>query len=151
MSVRVTESIAVAAPAAVVYGLIADYRGGHPSILPPEYFQDLVVEKGGVGAGTVIRFTMIAYGKRTQARATVEEPEPGRVLVEVDQTTGATTHFIVEPLSAGRARVTFDTHYPIRGAFGFLERLMVPGYLRKVYRAELAQLARRAMEEAAER
>jgi len=27
----------------------------------------------------------------------------------------------------------------------------VPGYLRKVYRAELAQLARRAMEEAAER
>ena len=151
MSVRVTESIEVAAPAAVVYRLIADYRVGHPSILPPEYFQDLVVEQGGVGAGTVIRFTMIAYGKKTQARATVEEPEPGRVLVEVDQTTGATTRFLVEPLAASRTRVTFDTHYPVKGLFGFLERLMVPGYLRKVYRAELAQLARRATEEAAKR
>ena len=63
--IRVTASKEIPAPAATVYGITADYHRGHPSILPPEYFQDLVVEAGGRGAGTPIRFTMIAFGQRT--------------------------------------------------------------------------------------
>mgnify|MGYP006197722543 CR=1 FL=1 len=34
---------AIAAPAAALYELIADYRNGHPRILPPEYFGPLEV------------------------------------------------------------------------------------------------------------
>ena len=70
------------APAAKVYGILADYRVGHPSILPEQYFGPLVVEAGGEGEGTVIRFTMKAMGKEHTVRARITEPEPGRVLHE---------------------------------------------------------------------
>src|SRR3954462_14130852 len=64
-------------PAAVVYHCIADYREHHRTegFLPP-VFTDLQVEQGGVGAGTVIRFTMNLGGRRRTAVARVEEPQP---------------------------------------------------------------------------
>ena len=62
--IRVTAAKEMPAPAATVYGIIADYHRDHPSILPPEYFRDLMVEAGGRGAGTPIRFTMVAFGQR---------------------------------------------------------------------------------------
>jgi hypothetical protein len=132
------------APASTVYGIIADYRIGHPAILPPQYFDDFVVEAGGQGAGTRIRFTMRSYGSRLQCQAHVTEPEPGRLLVETDERTGTTTRFLVEPLDGGRARVTFETDYQARGLRGWLETLLVPRYLRTVYAAELQMLAERA-------
>src|SRR5215204_3004132 len=52
----------VNAPARRVYDMIADYRNGHPRIVPPKYFTSLDVEEGGVGDGTVIRFTMRVLG-----------------------------------------------------------------------------------------
>jgi len=60
--IHATSSAVVAAPAPIVYGLIADYHQGHPSILPPKYFQNLQVEEGGVGAGTRISFQMQSFG-----------------------------------------------------------------------------------------
>jgi hypothetical protein len=64
-----------------VYSVIADYHHGHPRILPKQ-FTGLSVEKGGVGEGTVIRFSMRVFGRRFEFRGFVSEPEPGRVLVE---------------------------------------------------------------------
>jgi hypothetical protein len=137
-------SAMVPAPAPRVYGIIADYHRGHPSILPPQYFDDLVVEEGGVGAGTRISFTMNAYGSRTRSRARITEPEPGRVLVETVEGSGIVTRFVVEPLAGDTSRVTIETTFPLRGLRGWFERLVVPGYLRKVYRAELDLLETRA-------
>jgi len=137
----VSESSIVAAPAAVVYGILADYRDGHPSILPRRYFDGLEVETGGLGAGTRIRFRMRAFGAVRSVRADVTEPIPGRELVETDVTTGAATRFLVEPVSDGRAsRVTFETSWRRGGLGGWAERCLAPGYLRRVYRAELALL-----------
>jgi polyketide cyclase/dehydrase/lipid transport protein len=142
---RAAASVVIAAPASTVYGIIADYRIGHPAILPPQYFEDFVVEAGGQGAGTRIRFTMRSYGSRLPCQAYVTEPEPGRLLVETDERTGTTTRFLVEPLDGGRARVTFETDYhQARGPRGWLEALLVPRYLRTVYAAELQMLAERA-------
>ena len=45
-SVTVEARATVRAPADRVYELIADYRAGHPRIVPPKYFQNLVVERG---------------------------------------------------------------------------------------------------------
>ncbi|MEO8453409.1 MAG: hypothetical protein ABI647_26730 [Gemmatimonadota bacterium] len=87
-----------------VYGLIADDRKGHPSILPPQYFENLEVEEGGYGAGTRIRFTMLSYGTRRVCRAHVTEPEPGRVLVETDIETGTSTRFVPRYLDKVYAR-----------------------------------------------
>jgi hypothetical protein len=39
--IHVSASAVIAAVPSVIYALIADYRQGHPSILPPRYFQNL--------------------------------------------------------------------------------------------------------------
>jgi len=139
--IHVTSSGLVAAPAPIVYGLIADYRQGHPSILPAKYFQDLQVEEGGVGAGTRISFQMRSLGRPWRLRAQVTEPEPGRQLCEIYQDTGMVTTFTVDPEGAGHhSRVTIATRYTKPGLAGWLERWLVPRYLRAVFEAELRQL-----------
>jgi hypothetical protein len=142
---RVEASAIVPAPRPVVYDLIADYKVGHPSILPSKYFENLVVDEGGRGAGTRIHYTMKAFGSKETSYAYVTEPEPGRVLVETVEGRGIVTTFTVDPLSGAQCRVTFVTEYPTSGVRGWIESLIVPGYLRKVYAAELAQLSERAM------
>lgn len=143
-TLRVKAQATLPASPATIYGIIADYRVGHPAILPPQYFEGLAVDAGGTGAGTRIRYTMKAYGKRTACRASITEPEPGRVLVETEETTGSVTTFTVDALADGRSRVTFETVYPAPGLLGWIESLVVPRYLAKVYAAELQLLARRS-------
>src|SRR5215472_6110320 len=129
-----------------VYGIIADYRNGHPHILPPE-FSGLTIEQGGVGDGTIIRFQMQVFGMTEKFRAAVTEPEPGRVLVETDlDTNGAVTQFIVDPNSGGmRSDVTICTELPVRtGVLGTIERFLTARYLRSIYMRQLALLAARA-------
>ncbi len=135
------------APAPVVYGILADYHRGHPRILPERYFGDLAVEKGGTGAGTIIRFSISILGTSKLVRAEITEPEPGRVLVETDLDTGAVTTFFVEPAGDGsRSSVRITTQWEGKGFSGILERLLVPRFLRKVYKEELAKLGRVAAE-----
>jgi Polyketide cyclase / dehydrase and lipid transport len=143
--IRVSQSAIVSAPAPVVYGIIADYREGHPAILPRPFFQGLEVESGGLGAGTRIRVRMRAFGKVRTVHAAVTEPVPGRELVETYFETGAATRFLVEPADDGRAsRVTFETSWRRGGLAGWVERWLAPPYLRGVYRAELALLEQEA-------
>lgn len=147
-TLRITASALLPAPPAVVYGLIADYRRGHPSILPPAYFEDLTIEAGGQGAGTRIRFTMKAFGSRQVSRAYVTEPDPGRVLVETVEGSGIVTTFTVTPAPDQAAHVVLATDYPTRGLRGWVETLVVPRYLKKVYAEELRLLGQRAAEAA---
>lgn len=141
--IRVEASALVPAPPVVVYGILADYRVGHPGILPPEHFRDFTVEQGGVGAGTVIRFRMVGPGTSRTTLGRVEEPEPGRVLTERYEDTGAVTTFTVDP-EAGGSRVTFTTVWNSPGLRGVVERLLAPPFLRRVYARELTNLARAA-------
>lgn len=127
-----------------VYSLIANYRDGHPRIVPKQ-FSDMVVEQGGIGAGTVIRFQMSMFGKKQSFRAAITEPEPGRVLVETDlDTNGAVTTFTVDPSSApADSRVTISTVLPVRAGFlGFFEKMFSTLLLKPMYEKELANLAR---------
>ena len=96
---RVSSSARIGAPAPAVYRLIADYRNGHPRIVPPEYFSNIVVEEGGYGAGTRITFDARMLGITQRARAWIEEPEPGRVLLERLEV-GWVTTFTVDPAGA---------------------------------------------------
>ena len=140
-TLHVEASANVGASAADAYRMIADYRVGHTHIIPPRYFRNLRVEEGGYGAGTVITYDLIAFGKTNHARARVTEPEPGRVLVETDLEKGAVTSFIVDPISAARSRVTIKTDMPTRsGLLGLVERAVIRRFLKRVYVAELALL-----------
>ena len=146
-SFTVKSSARVEAPADVVYGIIADYRNGHPHILPKQYFEWLEVEQGGRGEGTVIRFQMRVLGQSRVLRAVVTEPEPGRVLVETDTGGGGpVTTFIVEPEGSG-SNVTFSTKLTSAGGpLGVLERFVLRRVLRRIYARELEQLNRVAVE-----
>ena len=86
----------VDAPADVVYRYVADMREHHPHFLPPA-FSGFRVESGGVGAGTITRFTMTAGGRTREYRMKVAEPEPGRILAESDTGSSAVTTFTVSP------------------------------------------------------
>jgi len=127
-----------------VYSLISNYNDGHPRILPKQ-FTSLVVEQGGVGAGTIIRFQMSVLGRKQTFRAAITEPEPGRVLVETDLgTNGAVTTFTVNPGGApADSHVTISTELPVRSGFlGKIERTMSTLLLRQIYMKELENLAR---------
>ncbi len=138
---RVSSSARVHAPAAEVYRLIADYRDGHPRIVPPKYFSNLVVEEGGYGAGTRISFNMRVFGQTQYARAVVEEPQPGRVLVERYPDKNAATIFEVVPAGEKACDVTIATEMPkTPGVRAALERFFAARVLPKIYRDELARI-----------
>lgn len=127
-----------------VYSLIANYNDGHPRILPRQ-FSGLIVEQGGVGTGTIIRFQMSVFGKKQTFRAAITEPEPGRVLVETSlDANGAVTTFTVNPGGApADSHVTISTALPVRSGFlGKIERTLTTLMLRPMYVKELENLAR---------
>lgn len=126
----------------IVYSIIADYRNAHPKILPKPPFVSLEVEQGGVGAGTVARVQMKVMGKTQTFRSAVSEPDPGRVLVETNDT-GYITTFTVDPHNDGKnCMVTFTTEIPDNSSlmkkleFKLSKILLIP-----VYEKELENLA----------
>ncbi len=137
-------SIDIDAPADIAYNIIADYEDdekGHKWILPPQYFSNLVVKKGGIGAGTEIDFTVTLAGQTQVVSGIVSEPQPGRVLVETNSN-NVETKFIVEPTGDGKScRVTFDTvGETAAGLQGWIEAKLAPMLLRRVYAEELGRL-----------
>jgi len=131
----------ISAPQQTVYDIIANYRDSHPLILPESNFSDLQVEEGGVGEGTIIRFAVHVGGNTTRYRMRVEEPQPGRVLVERDFDSDTRTTFTVDPSGSGKSNVKIETEWTASGGIkGLVERIAAPGMLRKVYEAELRKL-----------
>ena len=127
-----------------MYSLIANYLDRHPRILPKQ-FTSLIVEQGGMGAGTVIRVQMSLLGKKQTFRAAITEPEPGRVLVEtLLDGNGAVTTFTVNPGTApADSHVTIATEIPLRaGIAGKVEKIFSTILLRPIYFKELENLAR---------
>jgi uncharacterized protein YndB with AHSA1/START domain len=129
-----------------VYATIADYRQGHPRILPKENLYDLQVEAGGYGEGTVMRFKARTWGMEQSFHHRVTEPEPGKVLVEqdVDPTIRpqVTTTFTVTPVEQGaKSRVEISTTMvSSAGLKGLVERFVVSRANPPVYRKELKLL-----------
>jgi hypothetical protein len=149
-TLTVAASARIAAPAHVVYATIANYHTGHPRIVPKQ-FSNLVVEQGGIGAGTVIRFDVRVFGTTTHMRAVVSEPEPGRVLVErnIEGNEGVST-FVVDPDPGGNGcRVTIRTEMPVRsGLAGAIEKFVVSRILASLYKDELRRLEAAAQQPA---
>ena len=142
---RISEAAVIDAPADRLFGILADYRVGHPAILPRRCFTGLAVEQGGYGAGTVIRVGMLVAGRKRTFRAAVSEPVPGNVLVETGLDAEVVTTFMVQPRDADGARVEIATDLPTHdGLLGMLERIFATRFLRRVYREELDLLAKYA-------
>jgi hypothetical protein len=133
----------VDAPPAAAYNVFLDYNVGHQAVLPRPEFESMIVEKGGVGEGTIIYLTTRMFGQVRHMRQVVSEPEPGRILKEQDVDSTLFTHFIVDPLDDGRRSVvTIRTEFPAPGGLaGLFMRLMLPPMMRGLYKRELENLA----------
>lgn len=139
ITISVSEN--VAAPAAIVYNILADYNNHHPNILPSNAFAGLDIEEGGVGAGTQLLVHFNVMGIKQQRRLYVTEPEPGVVLAERDVDTNLITTFTVQPTGPTRSKVTFESVWqPEPGLKGLIDRLTTPFFMRRIYRQELAML-----------
>jgi Polyketide cyclase / dehydrase and lipid transport len=135
----------VDAPAETVYRCIADMHD-HQRFLPPA-FSDFRIESGGVGAGTITRFTMTAGGRTREYRMQIAEPEPGRVLTESDLNSTAVTTFTVDPRGS-TSLVTISTAWDGAGGIGgVFERMFAPRVLRGIYADELKRLDAYAREQ----
>jgi hypothetical protein len=132
----------IAAPADRVYRILANYRDHHPNILP-DAFSNFTVEKGGIGAGTVIRFRLTIAGLGQDAHQRIEEPAPGWVLAEQDLDRDLRTTFTVTP-NGSNCRVRIDTVWNEGGLQGLVMRLFTPRLLGSVFRDELDRLDRYA-------
>ena len=144
----ISRSMLIPVPAERIFRVIADYQDRHQRILPRPPFVSLTVLKGGVGADTEITFDMKVMGQVRTSRATISEPEPGRVLVERNDS-GIVTTFTVEPREQNQhAFVTIRTEMPVRdGLLGKLEGWMATQLLYPTYLRELQQLSQVAGEE----
>jgi hypothetical protein len=130
----------VDAPAPTVYGYLADMQNHHPRILPAA-FTDFGVESGGVGAGTVVHYTLNAGGRTRRYRMQVGEPDPGRVLTESDLESSLVTSFTVTP-EPDSCRVEIKTTWQgAAGIGGFFERMFAPKVMQRIYSEELDRLA----------
>jgi len=139
----------ISSPAQRIYGLIADYRNGHPRILPKPYFVSLEVEQGGYGAGTIINFQMQLMGRIQTFHSTITEPKPGHILMEIDMNTGAVTTFTVDPRLDGQeafVTITTTTNVP-DGIVGKIQGWLTTRLLSPIYEKELDQLAAEAKEQ----
>ncbi|HLZ57365.1 MAG TPA: SRPBCC family protein [Ktedonosporobacter sp.] len=127
-----------------VYATIADYREGHPNILPKKHLYELQVEQGGYGAGTLIRFKSRFLGVEQSLYQRVSEPEPGRVLVEqdIDSTQQKRVTFTVIPVEQGQKSHVeiFAIMNPSPGLQGVIERMVISRLFPPVLRKELKLL-----------
>jgi uncharacterized membrane protein len=136
----------VDAPADAVYRYVADMRDHHPRFLPSA-FSGFQVESGGVGAGTITRFTVTAGGRAREYRMRVDEPEPGRVLTESDTGSSLVTTTTVTPRD-GESLVHISTTWNGAGGIGgFFERTFAPRAMRAIYADELERLDAYAREQ----
>jgi uncharacterized protein YndB with AHSA1/START domain len=137
--IAVSAERTIDAPAGSVYGYIADMREHHPHFLPPA-FSDFQVEAGGVGEGTITRFTVTASGRTRQYRMKVAEPEPGRVITESDANSSLVTTTTVTP-QGSMSLVQISTAWEGAGGIGgFFERLFAPRVMRGIYADQLERL-----------
>jgi len=133
-----------------VYTTLADYRHGHPKILPPKNLYDLQVEQGGYGAGTIIRFKSRLLGVEQSFRQRVSEPEPGHILIErdIDTVQDECSTFTVTPVEQGQ-KTHFEiltTVNPDPGLKGLIERIVVPLFLSPVLRDEIQRMEKVAQQ-----
>ncbi|QOV33159.1 SRPBCC family protein [Streptomyces ferrugineus] len=136
----------VDAPADEVYRYLADMQ--LQARFLPSPFYDFQVEAGGVGAGSVVRFKIDFAGGVRELRMQVTEPEPGRILVQTDTGgSGLVRTFTVTP-QGEQALVSINSSFDGEsGVAGFVERIIAPRRLHRVYGKELARLDAYAREQ----
>lgn len=115
-AIRVAAEGEIAAPPGRVYAILADYREGRPSMMPPAIPNPRAIA-GGVGDGAVATATVALAGRAASTTLRITEPEPGRALRETADENGALTGFVVDPAPGG-CRVRIEISRPAAPCLG---------------------------------
>ena len=124
--------------------------------MPPQFFDRMRVLRGsGYGAGTRFAATFNVYGRKETLVMDVTEPEPGRVLQEIDTRAVNITRFEVDPINdengdgradkgtGTRCKVTIHTDVMKGiGIFAIVEEWVKKVIMKKMFVAELTELDR---------
>jgi Polyketide cyclase / dehydrase and lipid transport len=146
-TISVAKEGVIPASPATAYGYLADMHE-HERFLPPA-FSNFTVESGGVGAGSVVTFTITAGGRSRPYRMTVSEPAPG-TLVETDANSTLVTTFTVTAHGDDALVKIATTWQGAGGVGGFFERRFAPKVMEKLYADELERFAAFVLERASE-
>jgi Polyketide cyclase / dehydrase and lipid transport len=136
-----TEQVVAARPEEV-WAFLTDYRNKRPQILTNN-FLNYTVEKGGIGAGTVISYHLHAANRERFYRMLVSEPSSGKVLTERDEGSSLITTWTLIPTENDQqTRVQLSTDWEGgKGIGGFFEKTFAPMGLRRIYEEMLGKLA----------
>ena len=140
-TITVQMSRAIAAKPEDIYAFLRDYHK-RPQILTPN-FLDYTIEAGGEGAGTVVRYRLLAARRERPYQMRVDEPVEGRVLRESDTGSSLITTWTLSPAAnAEGTTVALASRWQGgSGMGGFMERTFAPMGLRRIYSAMLGRLA----------
>jgi hypothetical protein len=136
--VTASQSIVINAAPDQVLAALSDYQTVRPSILPAQY-RDYGVVEGGVGAGTVAKWTLQATKKRSRnvnARVGVV----GSTVTETDTNSSMITTYQVEPTGASSKVTTITTWQGAGGIGGFFEKTFAPKGLAAIQAEVLGNL-----------
>jgi hypothetical protein len=145
--IHVAAERVVPASSEVAYGYLADMHE-HERFLPPA-FSKFSIEQGGVGAGSVITFTVTAGGRSRPYRMTVSEPVSG-TLVETDANSSLVTTFTVVARGQDALVSIATTWQGAGGVGGFFERRFAPKVMKKLYEDELERFSTFLIQRASE-
>jgi hypothetical protein len=137
-TIHVSAERVISTTPSTAYGYLADMHE-HERFLPSAFSNFTIIE-GGIGAGSVVTFTVTAGGRSRAYQMTVSEPAPG-VLVESDSNSTLVTTFNVTP-HGERSLVQIVTNWEGAGGIGgFFERRFAPKVMEKLYADELERFA----------
>jgi len=118
-----------------VYAILAD-PAHHKHILP-EAFVSYVPE-----TDSIVAFTVKAGFIKRDYRVKTEQTEPNKLFRETDIATNICTEFRLQPHEQGTV-VTIATNFETEPTFnGFIESILGPKFLHKLYQEELVKLGR---------
>jgi hypothetical protein len=137
-SIHVAAERVISTSPTTAYGYLADMHE-HERFLPPA-FSNFTVERGGVGAGSIVAFNVTAGGRTRAYRMTISEPEPG-TLVETDVDSSLVTTFTVTANGNNSMVKIATTWQGASGIAGLFERRFAPKMMQKLYADELDRFA----------
>jgi hypothetical protein len=137
-TIHVAAERVIPATPATAYGYLADMHE-HERFLPSA-FSNFTITQGGIGAGSIVTFTVTAGGRSRPYQMAVSEPAPG-VLVETDANSSLVTTFTVTPHGEHSLVQITTTWEGAGGIGGFFERRFAPKVMEKLYAEELEGFA----------
>jgi len=138
--IKAESSAKIHTPSQTLYQFIADYKYGHPSILPEKHFSDFAVEKGGYGKDTVVCFRFTLAGNSRKMRVIVDEPIPGKLITETELETGILTSFLFEPVGDDMTILKITSEWKKEGFMGLIEKIFVPIMMKKVFEKQFENI-----------